>query len=79
MVDEERIAFLMKQLDITREEASNIIENYGGKVSGSVSSKTGVVVVGENPGSKYDKAKELIEVFENTDFELPDELKEEEN
>lgn len=27
----------------------------------------------------YDKAKELIEVFENTDFELPDELKEEEN
>jgi DNA ligase (NAD+) len=31
----------------------------GGKVSGSVSKKTGFVVVGDNPGSKYDKALQL--------------------
>ena len=45
--------------NITREEASTIIENLGGKVSRSVSSKTGVVIVGENPGSKYNKALSL--------------------
>jgi DNA ligase (NAD+) len=31
----------------------------GGKVSGSVSKKTGFVVVGDNPGTKYDKALQL--------------------
>ena len=41
---------------ITREEAKEKIESLGGKVSGSVSKKTSVVVVGENPGSKYEKA-----------------------
>ena len=59
MVDEERIAFLMKQLDITREEATTMIENLGGKVSSSVSAKTTAVIVGDNPGSKYTKAVSL--------------------
>lgn len=45
--------------NITREEATSIIENFGGKVSGTVSSKTSVVIVGENAGSKYDKAISL--------------------
>lgn len=36
-----------------------LIEDSGGKVSGSVSSKTDYVLVGENPGSKFDKAREL--------------------
>lgn len=44
---------------MTREELKEQIETLGGNVSGSVSSKTSVVIVGENPGSKYDKAKEL--------------------
>lgn len=43
----------------TRDEIKNKIEKLGGKVSGSVSSKTSYVVAGENPGSKYDKAQEL--------------------
>ena len=43
----------------TREEASEKIELFGGKVSGSVSKKTSYVVVGENAGSKERKAKEL--------------------
>lgn len=44
---------------ITRQEAEQKVRMLGGDTSGSVSSKTDYVVVGENPGSKYDKAKEL--------------------
>lgn len=43
----------------TREEATELIEGFGGKVSGSVSKKTTYVVVGENAGSKERKAREL--------------------
>ncbi len=43
----------------TREEATEKIELFGGKVSGSVSKKTSYVVVGENAGSKERKAQEL--------------------
>ncbi len=45
--------------NITRTEATEIIESYGGKVSNSVSGKTSVVIYGEDPGSKYDKAIKL--------------------
>lgn len=44
---------------MTREELKEKIELLGGNVSGSVSTRTSVVIVGENPGSKFDKAKEL--------------------
>jgi DNA ligase (NAD+) len=43
----------------TRDEATEKIELFGGKVSGSVSKKTNYVVVGENAGSKEKKAREL--------------------
>ncbi|MGH2581264.1 MAG: BRCT domain-containing protein, partial [Anaerolineales bacterium] len=43
----------------SRKQAQEFIENYGGKVIGSVSSKTSYLVVGEDAGSKLDKAKEL--------------------
>nr|WP_296074661.1 NAD-dependent DNA ligase LigA [uncultured Actinoplanes sp.] len=43
----------------SRDQASEAIMLRGGKVSGSVSKKTGFVVVGDNPGSKYDKALTL--------------------
>jgi len=43
----------------TREEATEKIEAFGGKASGSVSKKTSYVVVGENAGSKERKAREL--------------------
>lgn len=47
-----------------REKLSLILENYGGMTSSSVSKKTDVVIVGENPGSKFGKAKELnIEIW----------------
>lgn len=48
----------------TRDELKEILENLGGKVTGSVSKKTDVIIVGKDPGSKYDKAKELnIEIW----------------
>lgn len=44
---------------LTREAASALIEEFGGKVTSSVSKNTTAVIVGENPGSKYDKAQKL--------------------
>lgn len=44
---------------LTRDEAKEKIRQAGGEVSGSVSKKTDYVVVGESPGSKAEKAKEL--------------------
>ena len=46
-------------LSMGRDEFRNKIESLGGKVSESVSKKTDFLVLGENPGSKYDKAKTL--------------------
>ncbi|GAW91558.1 NAD-dependent DNA ligase LigA [Calderihabitans maritimus] len=54
---------------MTRREAQEKIEALGGEVSSSVSRKTDYVVVGENPGSKYDRAKELgITILNEQDF-----------
>ncbi len=53
----------------TRDEASAIIESFGGKASGSVSKKTSYVVAGENAGSKLSKAQSLgIPVLSEDDF-----------
>ncbi len=52
-----------------REEAAQRIESLGGKVTSSVSSKTNYLVVGEAPGSKVDKARQLgIPILDEEEF-----------
>ena len=54
---------------MTRSEAAAKIEDLGGQSVGSVSKKTDYVVVGESPGSKYLKAKELgIKILDENEF-----------
>ncbi|MFG6195792.1 NAD-dependent DNA ligase LigA [Nonomuraea sp. JJY05] len=55
----------------TRDSAAEAITSQGGKVSGSVSKKTSFLVVGENAGSKYDKAVSLgVPILDGAGFEV---------
>ena len=56
--------------NFTRDEASELIEKFGGKVSGSVSKKTDFVLAGEEAGSKLTKAQELdVKIISEADFQ----------
>ena len=56
-------------LKLSNSGAKEKIELYGGKVTSSVTSKTDVVIVGDSPGSKYDKAKSLnITIWNEEEF-----------
>ena len=53
----------------TRSEVKNLVEKAGGRAVSSVSSKTDYLVIGDNPGSKYDKAQKLgVEILNEADF-----------
>jgi DNA ligase (NAD+) len=55
----------------TRDGAKEALAGRGAKVTGSVSKKTGFVVVGDNPGSKYDKAVQLkVPILDESGFEV---------
>ncbi|MDT9689702.1 NAD-dependent DNA ligase LigA [Streptomyces sp. P9(2023)] len=55
--------------NFTRDGAKESLQSRGAKVTGSVSKKTDFVVVGENPGSKYDKAMQLkVPVLDEAGF-----------
>ncbi len=52
-----------------RDEARNLVESLGGTAASSISKKVDFVVVGEDPGSKFDKAKELgIKILTEQEF-----------
>ena len=54
----------------SREEAEALVASHGGKAGGSVSKKTSYVVVGADPGSKFDKAKSLgVPILDEPGFE----------
>ena len=54
---------------LARDEAKDLIKARGGKISSSISIKTDFVVAGDNPGSKYDKARKLgVPVMDEKEF-----------
>lgn len=56
-------------LELSRDEAKHLVEERGGRVTSSVSKSTSLVVVGESPGSKAERAKELgIEILSESEF-----------
>ena len=56
-------------LSLPREEIKEKLESLGANVTGSVTKKTDYVIVGENPGSKYNKALELnIKILSEQDY-----------
>ncbi|MGI5445642.1 NAD-dependent DNA ligase LigA [Streptomyces sp. CA-243310] len=58
-------------LNHTRDGAKEALQSRGAKVTGSVSKKTSFVVVGENPGSKYDNAVKLkLAILDDAGFEV---------
>jgi DNA ligase (NAD+) len=65
---------------LTRQEASELVERYGGKTSSSVSKKTGYVIAGEDAGSKLTKAQQLnVPILSEEEFlKLLEDTKEEE-
>jgi DNA ligase (NAD+) len=55
--------------DFSREKAGEIIENFGGRVTSSVSRSTDMVLAGKDPGSKMDDAMKLnIKIITEEDF-----------
>jgi len=55
----------------SRDSATEAVQRLGGKVTGSVSKKTGFVVVGDSPGSKYDKAVKLgVPILDEAGFRV---------
>ena len=54
---------------LSREQAEGLIQSHGGKVSSSVSKKTSYVLMGDSPGSKADKARELgVAIISEAEF-----------
>ncbi len=69
ILKEKTFVFTGALKDFSRDEAKAIVEKLGGRNSFSVSKNTDYVVVGENPGSKYDKAKSLgVKIISEEEF-----------
>ncbi|TDX48917.1 NAD-dependent DNA ligase LigA [Orenia marismortui] len=68
-LEAKKIVVTGKLEDFTRKEAKTAITNLGGRVTSSVSKNTDYLVVGENPGSKYDKAQEIgVSILNEAEF-----------
>lgn len=64
-----KFVFSGKLDNYTRNEAQNFVEELGGRATSSVSTQTDYLVLGQNPGSKYDEAEDLeVEVIDEQEF-----------
>ncbi|MEA1965398.1 MAG: BRCT domain-containing protein, partial [Candidatus Aerophobetes bacterium] len=65
-----RFVFTGSLEHFTRDEAKGIVEGLGGRAVSSVSKNVDYVVIGENPGSKYEKAKKLgVRILNEEEFD----------
>lgn len=63
------VVFTGALAEFTRDEARQLVEQRGGRVASSVSGNTDYVVAGENPGGKYDQARQLgVEILDEEGF-----------
>ena len=63
------VVFTGELKDFSRKQSENIVREMGGNASSSVSQNTDFLVAGENPGSKYEKAKKLgIKIIAEKEF-----------
>ncbi len=68
-LEDKRFVFTGALDDYTRSEANEIVEKEGGEATSSVSEKVDYVVVGRDPGSKLDEAKELnLKIIDEKEF-----------
>ncbi len=68
-LDGKTFVFTGELENFTRDEAKDMIRKRGGDISSSVSKKTDYILAGENPGSKYDKAKMLgVKIIDEEEF-----------
>lgn len=66
---DKRIVFTGELASMSRSAAEGLVRKLGGKTSSSVSSRTSLVVIGSNPGSKYDKAVNLgVSIMDEQSF-----------
>lgn len=64
-----KFVFTGKLKDFSRQEAQNAVFKYGGQASSSVSKNTDFLVAGEDPGSKFDKAKRTgVKIIDEKEF-----------
>jgi DNA ligase (NAD+) len=68
-LDGKKFVFTGSLNNYTRSEVKDLVEKAGGRAVSSVSSKTDYLVIGDNPGSKYDKAQQLdVEILSEAEF-----------
>jgi DNA ligase (NAD+) len=68
-LDSLKFVFTGSLNNYTRAEVKDLVEKAGGRAVSAVSSKTDYLVIGDNPGSKYDKAQELgVEILSEAEF-----------
>ncbi|MCM8794825.1 MAG: NAD-dependent DNA ligase LigA [Candidatus Omnitrophica bacterium] len=63
------VVFTGELAGFTRQEAQDLVRQHGGTIASAVTQKTNLVVVGDSPGSKYDKAKKMgIDIMDEEQF-----------